>query len=131
MTTLREAAEAVMEQLKGTWVSESDPVAQDLKAALAEPVQEPVAWLDEEINCAYTPEELDGGTADGLVPLFTAPPASVSEAPQRKPLNEDQMYEACINVWRNLPDGFGHTSSEWIEAGIRYAERVHGIGEQK
>jgi hypothetical protein len=51
--------------------------------------------------------------------------------PERKPLNEDQMYEACINVWRNLPDGFGHTSSEWIEAGIRYAERAHGIGEQK
>ena len=121
MTTLREAAEAVMEQLKGTWVSESDPVAQDLKAALAEPVQEPVAWLDEEINCAYTPEELDGGTADGLVPLYTAPP-------QRKPLNEDQMNEAYIYIWRNLPDGFDHTASAWIETAIRYAERAHGIG---
>lgn len=33
---LREAAEAVMEQLKHGWVEESDPVAQDLKAALAE-----------------------------------------------------------------------------------------------
>jgi len=121
MTTLREAAEAVMQQLKGTWVSEGDPVAQDLKAALAEPVQEPVAWLDEEINCAYTPEELDGGTADGLVPLYTA-------APQRKPLNEDQMNEAYIYIWRNLPDGFDHTASAWIETAIRYAERAHGIG---
>lgn len=36
--------------------------------------QEPVAWLDEEINCAYTPEELDGGSAEGLLPLYTTPP---------------------------------------------------------
>ncbi len=38
------------------------------------PVKEPVAWLDEEINCAYTPEELDGGSAEGLLPLYTTPP---------------------------------------------------------
>lgn len=39
-------------------------------------VQEPAAWLDKEINCAYMPEELDGGAADdlGLVPLYTASP---------------------------------------------------------
>lgn len=42
-------------------------------SAPPKPEQEPVAWLDEEINCAYTPEELDGGTADGLIPLYTAP----------------------------------------------------------
>lgn len=83
MTTLREAAKAVMEQLKGTWVSESDPVAQDLKAALAEP--------------------------------------------ERNPLDEDQMNEAYRYIWRNLPDGFDHTASGWIEIAIRYAERAHGI----
>lgn len=62
MTTLREAAEAVIEQLKGTWVSESDPAAQDLKAALAEPV--PI--IESEI------------TAD-------------KEQPQRKPLTNDAI----------------------------------------
>lgn len=48
--------------------------------------------------------------------------------PERKPLNEDQMNEAYRHIWSNLPDGFGHTASEWIECAIRYAERVHGIG---
>jgi O-succinylbenzoate synthase len=44
---LRGAAEAVMEQLKHGWVEESDPVAQDLKAALAETNQ------DEIHSCSY------------------------------------------------------------------------------
>jgi len=92
-------------------------------AALEQPEQEPVAWM------VYTPDGKSVCVTDNpadfteqhkALPLYTAPP-------QRKPLTEDQMYEACINVWRNLPDGFGHTSSEWIEAGIRYAERAHGI----
>jgi hypothetical protein len=37
MTDLRTAAQAVVEQLKYGWVSESDQVAIDLKAALAQP----------------------------------------------------------------------------------------------
>ena len=44
-----------------------------LRTAIAEAEkQEPVAWYDEEMDCAYTASELDGGTADGLVPLFLA-----------------------------------------------------------
>ena len=46
----------------------------------------------------------------------------------KKPLGEDQMNEAYIYIWRNLPDGFDHTASAWIETAIRYAERAHGIG---
>ena len=64
MTTLREVAEAIMEQLKGGWVCESDPVAQDLKAALAEPVQEPL-----------TIERL----RDALVASRIIPPAAVED----------------------------------------------------
>ena len=37
MTDLRTAAQAVVEQLKHGWVSESDQVAIDMKAALAQP----------------------------------------------------------------------------------------------
>ena len=38
--------------------------------------QEPVAWYDEEYDCAYTAAELDGGNVNGLLPLYTPPPAS-------------------------------------------------------
>ena len=41
--------------------------------------QEPVAWYDEEYDCAYTSAELDGGNVDGLVPLYTRPQAREPE----------------------------------------------------
>jgi hypothetical protein len=40
----------------------------------AAPSAEPVAWLDEEHDCAYTRAELDGGGAQGMRPLYAAPP---------------------------------------------------------
>jgi hypothetical protein len=49
--------------------------------------------------------------------------------PERKPLTEDEIELAYREIWRDLSDGFSHTSVEWIEAGIRYAEKAHGIGE--
>ena len=51
--------------------------------------------------------------------------------PEHTPLTEEQVERAYQEIWRNSSDDFGRTSSEWIEAGIRYAERAHGIGEQK
>jgi len=47
--------------------------------------------------------------------------------PKRKPLTDDEIEMAYREIWRDLSDGFRHTSAEWIEAGIRYAEKVHGI----
>lgn len=42
--------------------------------------QEPVAWHDDEWDCAYTAVELDGGTAEGLTPLYrAAPPAQPAQ----------------------------------------------------
>jgi hypothetical protein len=38
------------------------------------PSAEPVAWLDEAVNCAYSRAELDLGSEVGLVPLYTTPP---------------------------------------------------------
>ena len=52
--------------------------------------------------------------------LFAAPP-------QRKPLTEEKIERAYREIWRDLPSDFDHTSSGWIEQGIRYAERAHGI----
>ena len=48
--------------------------------------------------------------------------------PEQEPLTDDDIELAYREIWRDLSDGFGHTSSEWIEAGIRYAEKAHGIG---
>jgi len=50
--------------------------------------------------------------------------------PERKPLTDADIELAYREIWRNLSDGFSHTSAEWIEAGIRYAEKAHGIGDK-
>ena len=57
---------------------------------------------------------------------FDALRAAVAQ-PERKPLTEDEIELAYREIWRDLSDGFSHTSAEWIEAGIRYAEKMHGI----
>ena len=51
-------------------------VAAALEAALALPAPsaEPVAWLDEEHDCAYTRAKLDNGGEQGMRPLYAAPP---------------------------------------------------------
>jgi hypothetical protein len=37
------------------------------------PSAEPVAWLDEEHDCAYTRAELDSGSEQWMRPLYAAP----------------------------------------------------------
>ena len=117
-----EALEEIADEVFSPYDNKLGDAILALRAALTETV-EPVAWmvytLDGRSVCV-TDNPADFADEHRALPLYAAPP-------QRKPLNEDQMYEACINVWRNLPSGFGHTSSEWIDAGIRYAERAHGI----
>lgn len=49
---------------------------------------------------------------------------------QRKPLSDEQVEQAYRNIYRDIPSDFDHTTHSWIEAGIRYAEAAHGIGEQ-
>ena len=44
-----------------------------------------------------------------------------------KPLTEEEIEKATREVWRNLPSDFDYTTSSWVEVGIRYAERAHGI----
>lgn len=67
-----------------------------------------------------------GPTADLMADLR----AALAE-PERKPLTEEQVERAYLEIWSDSPDDFGPTAGDWVEAGIRYAERVHGIGEQK
>ena len=64
--------------------------------------QEPVAWYDEEYDCAYTAAELDGGNVNGLLPLYTPPPAS-------KPwvgLTDEEIED----IWNSYCDEMGEAS---------------------
>lgn len=131
MTTLREAATQALEALvRASSYYDTYAEIAALEAALAEPGQEPVAWASKRTLARI--KDFDStiyanGGFDDAVPLYTAPPASVSEAPQRKPLTEEAIETAHIEIWRTLPSDFDHTSAGWIEMGIRYAERAHGI----
>jgi len=125
MNNLREAAQQALAAMeKATrFMSDSDykrlnETIEVLRVALAAPVQEPVAWLDEEINCAYTPEELDGGTADGLVPLYTAPPRR-----EWRGLTDERIVEFGVECGV-ITEGF--CSEAHLEF-ARAVEQAHGI----
>ena len=125
-STVEQALEALKESLYAT-TDKSQFLAFEaitaLRAALAEPVQEPVAWASKRALARI--KDFDStiyanGGFDDAVPLYTAPP-------QRLPLTEEEIEKAYREIWRDLPSDFAHTSSGWIEQGIKYAERAHGI----
>ena len=116
MTTLREAAQQALEAWDGgdtEWFKRAYTVMEALRAALAETVQEPVAWMvyTEGGTSAYVtdnPNDLVG--AYRALPLYTA-------APQRKPLTEEEIG----NIW-DSEKAFAD-----IYAIARAIERAHGI----
>ena len=92
-------------------------------AALAEPVQEPVAWmvytLDGKSVCV-TDNPADFTDEHRVLPLYTAPP-------QRKPLTEEAIDQITRDRWGMQLLGVT------VQAHREYAraiERAHGIGEQ-
>ncbi len=110
--TLREAAQRALEAIDralpyaphcGEFDALAD-MADALRAALAEPVQEPYAWM------AVGGSIWRHKTSEDDVPLFTAPP-------QRKPLTEEEIYAAIKGV----------DSLRAVEV-ARAVERAHGIG---
>jgi hypothetical protein len=136
MDILRQAAQQALEALEGVLDTYSEPVDKlsisggtyealhcrdaitGLRAALAQPEQKPVAWLRQRDN---TLAVNDGGLfGSDWTPLYAHPP-------QRKPLTEEEIELAYREIWRDLSNDFSHTSAEWIETAIRYAEKVHGI----
>ena len=54
--------------------------------------------------------------------------ATLAKPEAQQPLGEAQLEAAYREIWRNKPAHFRFTTSDWITAGIRYAERAHGIG---
>ena len=146
MSDLRKAAQQALEALENAVeylpIHSNDPfddhfeAIKTLKAALAQPdpvevrqgweymrekglLQEPVAWINEHGHIDRGLDAILDPT--GWTPLYAHPP-------QRKPLTEDELETAYRAIWRNLPDDFNYGAYGWIEQGIRYAEKAHGIG---
>ena len=133
MTDLRTAAQQALEALSLAlsdvdWRANSptQPVIHKahtaLEAALAEPVQEPVAWmvytLDGQSVCV-TDNPADFTDEHRVLPLFTAPP-------QRKPLTEEEI-DALFHDWN------AHCYGSPVESHRRFArvvEAAHGIKDQ-
>ena len=78
MTTLREAAQMALDALNSDNPDIQLRAATHLRAALAQPEQEPVAWCFKESTgnlFGFTTELFDDEEqASNLVPLYTAPP---------------------------------------------------------
>lgn len=132
MSALRTAAQHALEALHniewhgsaGAWMLDDCKVENAihaLRAALAETVPDSkhatiaAWWADKQCpNCASLQDqntELDRKLAEM----------------EGKPLTDEEIEKAYREIWRDLPSDFDHTSAGWIEMGIRYAEKAHGI----
>ena len=112
MTNLRQAAQQALEALDrvmshGSAVQEAKDI---LRAALAEPEQEPVAWRYRGNLHEFDPSDWAEGP---VTPLYTAPTP-------RKPLTDEEI-EA---LWQNTSPYYDPQDF------ARAIERAHGIGEQ-
>lgn len=114
---LREAATQALEAIEAleglsNWEERVlGRICDKLRAALAEPQGEPYCYTYTENGeeyfappTAYVP--------DNAKPLYTVP------QPRREPLTDDEIREAAPNWVDDLID---------FQAGIRFAERAHGI----
>lgn len=120
MSDLRKAAQAVLDRWDGKWDwLDAGPTAdlmKDLRSALAEPEQEPVAWAY--VNSDGECEQIEYETPPddpSITPLYAAPP-------QRQPLTVTE-----IEVLIDSVDGLG-IGRHVMHKVARAMERAHGIG---
>jgi len=122
MTSLRDAAQAALEVLETPIHEQSFMQKQNaitaLKAALAEPVQEPVAWLTPRTLDSYMRPDLGYETCSksdyGAFPVYNSPP-------QQKPLTEEEIHDCWQQRHRDKT-----TERRLITRAI---EQAHGIKE--
>ena len=121
MSKQREALQVALEALEdyqanGAPFFKCDSAVSAIREALAEPEQEPVAWMlmnDTQCHIMATdwkPEDSDGWKT---APLYTAPPA-------RKPLTDSEVFNMAADYY----EGYGFKAAEFARA----IERAHGIG---
>ena len=111
----REVMQQALEALWTTATPKGEEAIKAIKAALAQPEQEPVAWWDAKIG-VFNEKHFDQ-----LQPLYTSPP-------QRQPLpgkRVDAFYQALSKDDRSKQ----FTVQNWFQAGFATSEAAHGIGE--
>lgn len=119
MDLLRQAAQQAVEALKNTveylpvHFDEHFEAIETLRAALAQPEQEPVAWWDGKESVVFVHDEIctPNWTDYWTQPLYTAPP-------QRKPLTDDRIAEICMDCSLVTPSDIYFA---------RAIEKAHGI----
>jgi len=100
------------------WIEYDLELVEDIRTFLAaEPEAEPVAWMREDGEIGnYNPSDYGYGTK--VFPLYLHPP---KPEPARKPMTHEEIIQG---VTVDTSDDFH--AGYW--AGIRFAEKHHGIG---
>jgi len=106
MSKERELLQRVVEYM---WVGD---IVEEIKELLAQPEQEqePVAWMNDSGGCFLS----DGNKySENWIALYTAPPKRERLTPQQISEGNQSMF----NVTR-----------EAFKQGVKFAEKMHGIG---
>ena len=93
-----------------------------IKEALAQPEQEPVAWMNDSTPSGIFARHMEGARNFGCtIPLYTTPP-------QRKPLSDEEIDKAMAENKQTLIDA---ADNYWKmrRAYARIIEAAHGIKE--
>lgn len=87
-----------------------------IREALAEPEQEPVAWMCSDESMTHKGYTRFARTKNELwnIPVYTTPPP-------RKPLTDAEIFNTAADYY----EGYGFKALEFARA----IERAHGIGE--
>ena len=118
MTDLRKAAEMALAKLDHLWEIGIDaeykvellPESHALRQALAQPEQEPVAWVYNGILHEFDPSEF---ATSEVTPLYTAPPKR-----EWVGLTDDELKSLC-DEWQIIYGGYVRPFAETIEAKLK------------
>ena len=123
MSDLRKAAEMALEALEwnyGTdleniencmaWLDKMNATIPALRQALAQPKQEPVAWVYNGILHEFDPSEF---ATSEVTPLYTAPPKR-----EWVGLTDEELKPLC-HEWQIIYGGYVRPFAETIEAKLK------------
>jgi hypothetical protein len=132
MTNLREAAQMALDALESCYDvfaypangnSPQDEAIDALRAALAQPEQEPVAWLTVKETCGLPKMVVSETQKKGWKPVYTSPP-------QRKEwqgLTDEEIVENALQEVFSAAFGRG---AKWAESKLKeknYQSVLHNI----
>ena len=109
------------------YIAEQKAKTQELRSMLAQPEQEPVAWMLEGWgpDCGpyfeiYRDDEMGWRNKKEWTPLYTTPP-------QRKPMTDDEIAELWLDIYGSTPSSGIHEDGLLPWRLARAIEAAHGI----